>query len=218
MLINSITGCSYGNTQEGSCSPQFASQRLDQETEPSSISHRNGPFGLIFDWENPAVCSGEAVAWNYCFYIRDDDDFSVRVAQLGIYRRVHLSPETYGHVNGSLVTVEVTPGEDYNDRGYYCGTVALSESLTVQEGDITGVCLSTATNPLNVAGFTESNDYLYLTREPSLCGVPEQTESRDWSRSFSRVILLISLEFGKFQVLKSMLIVKKEACLNYLCC
>ena len=141
--------------------------RIQYEAESQSLGGR-----LYLNIDNPALCSGTVTRWEYCFYPPiDNGTYHILFA---IYRQSDAFPNIPFYQSRSPrlnLTISI---DNKVDEGFLCNSFFPAEQISVQQGDIIGICLP-RTNTLDIVSDTSgehlSGDRL-LYREDDCSDIP----------------------------------------------
>ena len=156
--------------------------------------------GLIFNGDAPAVCTGIATKWHFCFHIPSTDMFSVFAAEFAVYRRQESSAlrdssnTVYQRVNESVVRVRISGSGPSAD----CDSADVNMPFTVMEGDIIGACLPgflRATGTLDIVAYSETHQ-IYEHQSQS-CSLRGPVDLQQWSPTGTGHVMQLYLETSK---------------------
>ena len=161
IVNNARSTCQNGARTIGS------DNRIQYEAESQSLGGR-----LYLNIDNPALCSGTITRWEYCFYPPiDNGTYHILFA---IYRQSDAFPNIPFYQSRSP-RLNLTISIDYKvDEGFLCSSIFPAEQISVQQGDIIGICLP-RTNTLDIVSDTSGehlNGDRLLYREDDCSDIP----------------------------------------------
>lgn len=148
---------------------------------------------LLLFMDDPATCSGRAIAWHYCF--QSSHSIYTSRAVFVLYRQVHSQLVL---VEGSTRTINVHPSDE-DLEGLHCKTVAL-DSVPVLEGDVVGVCLPVyegTLKPLHISAVAQNPQDIYrIEVEHCSFDIPEHFSDSSPELVESSTAINLYLEIG----------------------
>ena len=93
-------------------------------------------YGLIVNNETTAICSGNATAWNLCYY----HTASPNIIYLGVYRPPSSSEGSFSLVPGSFMSYSA-PLQTISVFPCIQISIPVSEQFAVQAGDVIAACV-----------------------------------------------------------------------------
>ena len=94
--------------------------------------------GQYLDFRNPANCTGNVIAWHFCYYAADIAESGTYAAQFRIWRMT--DGNNYQRIHDYDLRMVIDPPS--NGETLLCETATLSTPLNVQENDILGTFIS----------------------------------------------------------------------------
>ena len=168
------------------------------ESHPPNDDRDN--VGLIFNGDAPAVCTGIATKWHFCFHVQITDRFSVFAAEFAVYRRQEASVlsdasnTVYERVEESVVRVRVSGSSPSPG----CDSADVEMPFTVMEGDIIGACLPSLreTGTLDIVAYSET--HRIYERESHSCGnLRDPVDLQQWEPTGTGRVMQLYLETSK---------------------
>ena len=128
-----------------------SNNRIQYEAEERSRGR------LYLNIENPAQCNGTITSWEYCCYLPQNR--GVYQVYFAIYRRRevgHGKQKNIQYQNQNQI-LNLSVDHDDMDGGFVCNSFVPTEHISVQQGDIIGICLP-GTNSLDIVSNTSTCD------------------------------------------------------------
>ena len=154
--------------------------------------------GQYLDFGNPANCTGNLIAWHFCYYAADIAESDSYAAQFRIWRMT--DGNNFQRIHDYDLRMDIDPPS--NGEILLCDTATLSTPLNVQENDILGTFIS----PIPAFGFlplhiiaSDTDDFGLLadTRGP-ITAFTSTTLSTDNLQSRTTIGLHLYADIGKF--------------------
>ena len=95
--------------------------------------------GQYLDFGNPATCTGNLIAWHFCYYAADITESDTYVVFLRVWRMV--DGNSFQRIDDNPLNMAIDPPS--NGQTLICENVTLSTALDVQRNDILGVYVPT---------------------------------------------------------------------------
>ena len=130
---------------------------LDLHNPPSMANAYSS--GLFMSIGSPLVCGGNATRWNVCYFPKKGSTN----ATLAVYRKY--PNNSLSTVAGSLINITVTTN---TNSSYSCVNVSISQTFSVQQGDILVGCIPSQNGLRMAANISGASAYSYNSSQ--YCG------------------------------------------------
>lgn len=126
---------------------------------------------LYLNTDNPAQCNGTITRWEYCYY--PPIDHGIYHVLFAIYRQGNFGNLQLYQRQSPILNLSVSVDNELNE-GFLCSSFIPAEQISVQQGDIIGICLP-RTNSLDIVSDTSGgnlSDDRLLCREDDCSNIP----------------------------------------------